>query len=85
MMLEGQFPMKSQVGLFGVIDSNFAKLAKANFRGVTTNNVPNFKKGADLGLQAKRISPLGRLSDRCTEPNCQVVHMMWSLVPFFLL
>ena len=35
MMLEGQFPIESQVGLSGVIASNFAKLAKANFEGVT--------------------------------------------------
>jgi hypothetical protein len=35
MMLEGQFPIESQVGLSGVIASNSAKLAKANFWGVT--------------------------------------------------
>jgi hypothetical protein len=33
-MIEGRFSIKSQVGLSGVIASNSAKLAKANFRGV---------------------------------------------------
>ena len=34
MMLEGQFPIESQVGFFGVIANNSAKFAKANFGGV---------------------------------------------------
>ena len=34
-MLEGRFPIESQVGLSGVIASNSAKLAEANFGGVT--------------------------------------------------
>ena len=36
MMLEGQFPIESQVGLSGIIASNSAKLANANFGGITT-------------------------------------------------
>jgi hypothetical protein len=36
MMLEGRFPIESQVGLTKVIANNFAKLAKANFEDVTT-------------------------------------------------
>jgi hypothetical protein len=35
MMLERQFFIESQVGLSRVIASNFAKLAKANFGGIT--------------------------------------------------
>ena len=34
-MLDGQFPIESQVGLSGVIASNSAKLPKANFGGTT--------------------------------------------------
>jgi hypothetical protein len=35
MMLEGRFPIESQVGLSGVIASNTVKLAKVNFVGIT--------------------------------------------------
>jgi hypothetical protein len=35
MMLEGQFPIESQVGLSKAIASNSAKLAKANFGDIT--------------------------------------------------
>ena len=35
MMLEGWFPIESQVGLFKVIASNYTKLAKVNFGGIT--------------------------------------------------
>jgi hypothetical protein len=34
-MLEEQFPIESQVGLYGVIASNSVKLAKANLGGIT--------------------------------------------------
>ena len=35
MMLDGRFPIESQVGLSRVIASNSTKLAKANFKGIT--------------------------------------------------
>jgi hypothetical protein len=35
MMLEGRFPIESQVVLFGVFASNSTKLTNANFEGVT--------------------------------------------------
>jgi hypothetical protein len=35
MMQEGQFPIESPISLSGVIASNFIKLAKANFGGIT--------------------------------------------------
>jgi hypothetical protein len=38
MMLEGWFLIESQVDLFGIIANNSAKLAKANFGGVTLYN-----------------------------------------------
>ena len=39
MMLDGRFPIESQVGLFGVIASNSAKLAKVDFEGFTFSTV----------------------------------------------
>jgi hypothetical protein len=42
MMLEGRFPIESQVSLSGVIASNSAKLANANFWGVTLAEGTNF-------------------------------------------
>ena len=38
MILEGRFPIESQVVLSGVFASNSAKLAKANFEGVRIND-----------------------------------------------
>ena len=40
MMIEGRFPIESQVGLSRVTASNFAKLAKSNFRGITLILMP---------------------------------------------
>jgi hypothetical protein len=51
MMQEGQFPIESQVGLSGVIVSNFAKLAKANFGGITYT--PSIYSTTRLFLMAK--------------------------------
>jgi hypothetical protein len=44
MVLDGRFPIDSQVGLFGIIASNSTKLAKANFGGITTYAIKDIDK-----------------------------------------
>jgi hypothetical protein len=44
MVLDGRFPIDSQVGLFGIIASNSTKLAKANFGGITTHAIKDIDK-----------------------------------------
>jgi hypothetical protein len=43
-MLEERFPIESQVGLIGVIASNSAKLANANFGGITKGATNSLKR-----------------------------------------
>jgi hypothetical protein len=64
MMQEGRFSIESQVDLSRVIASNFAKLAKANFGGVTiwyqsnglATRADNLRIGCNnLGFDLERI------------------------------